>query len=163
MNERETAILAGEYQIINASGSLNGRSSESQELKSVLNRAGDSLIQGNYIINLSDVDYIDSSTMGMFVRFLYQLQAAEKKLVLLSPPESISEVLRMTGLQELMPIADTEEQACELLGVERRRLAGKSEDVNYAQLEKELEELIICSGESGSQKESPQLQKILGR
>ena len=66
---------------------------------------------GDVVVDLSRINYIDSTGIGELVGFLGRFQDAKRKLVLVRPSDQIRKLLRVAHLDELFPIYDTLEEA----------------------------------------------------
>ncbi|MDX1382645.1 MAG: STAS domain-containing protein [Thermoanaerobaculia bacterium] len=75
-------------------------------LKKVLAEDG-----GHVLVDLSQINYIDSTGIGELVGYLGRFQAAKRKLILIEPSDQIRKLLRVAHLDELFPIYDGLEQA----------------------------------------------------
>ena len=80
------------------------------EIKEVL---FDIIEKGNrkLIMDMSKVEYIDSSGLGVLVSVLKKVKASEGKLVLISPKSSVKQILSLTNLDKVFNIQDTLENA----------------------------------------------------
>jgi anti-sigma B factor antagonist len=63
------------------------------------------------VLNLADVNFLDSSGLGLLVRLLARTQRANGGLKLCALPPRVSEILRMTRLQQSLPSYATEADA----------------------------------------------------
>lgn len=63
------------------------------------------------LVDLSEVDYIASLGLSMFITATKSLKLHGLKLVLLRPQPQVEEVFRAAGFDQLMPIEYTEDQA----------------------------------------------------
>lgn len=153
----------GDYILIRVTGLLDGRTRDAQEFARFL-EASAMHADGDFVIDLSKVDYINSSMLGELVRFLYAVQAADHRVVLMAPPPTVEGVLTMTGLGELMPIAGDESKVREILGVAKERQARPVEDVDYGQLADEIEEIILGNDamQAAQKRQHGELRKVLG-
>ncbi len=68
------------------------------------------------LLDMEAVDSISSIGVGMLVRCAKMLREAGAPLVLLTPQPLVASVLKTTRIDEIMPIADTPQQARQLLG-----------------------------------------------
>ena len=66
---------------------------------------------GDIIVDLSKINYIDSTGIGELVGYLGRLQEAKRRLILVRPSDQIRKLLRVAHLDELFPIYDTLEEA----------------------------------------------------
>lgn len=73
-----------------------------------------SLYEG-FILNMSDVNYIDSTGFGMFINFTKKLHARNKKVVAIVTDEFIEELFDISQMNLIIPIVKTEEEAKQLL------------------------------------------------
>jgi anti-sigma B factor antagonist len=82
------------------------------EIKEVL---FDIIEKGNrrLIMDMSRVEYIDSSGLGVLVSVLKKVKHAEGKLVLISPKSSVKQILSLTNLDKVFNIQDNLENAVE--------------------------------------------------
>lgn len=89
-----------------------GRITEGPE-STVLKQQLDSLFEENpyVVLDLGDVQFIDSSGLGLLVRFLTRSKAVQGHLTLCSVPHKVSEVLRISGLKAIFESYDTEAEA----------------------------------------------------
>ncbi len=80
------------------------------EIKEVL---FDIIEKGNrkLIMDMSKVEYIDSSGLGVLVSVLKKVKVSEGKLVLISPKSSVKQILSLTNLDKVFNIQDTLENA----------------------------------------------------
>lgn len=66
------------------------------------------------IINLSKVDYIDSTGIGMLVGSLKQASEAGGGIKIICPNKEVYRLFHITNLTRAFPIYDTEQAALEL-------------------------------------------------
>ena len=59
-----------------------------------------------FIINLSEVPYIDSAALGLLVKCAQSAGQTKKEVVLLAPTENVMKVLDMTHLGKLFTILE---------------------------------------------------------
>jgi anti-sigma B factor antagonist len=69
------------------------------------------------IINLSKVEYLDSTGLGVLIGGLKRLREAEGNLVLVGPALRILRIFEITGLDKIFDIYATEEDAAAKEGV----------------------------------------------
>lgn len=62
-------------------------------------------------VNLADVEFMDSTGLGVLVGVLRRLKERDGELALLAPQASVLRVLTVTGLNKVFPIYDSVEQA----------------------------------------------------
>lgn len=148
----------GEYSLVKISGFLDGRTSESAEAAELLEQPS-SAIQTHHVIDLAAVEYLNSSTIGMLVRFFANAQKAGYQVVLLKPGPSVSNVLDMTGLSHVLPIATNEDEIST-----RLQSAGSpppiADDLDYDELEDEIETIIVKNDPQAT--EAEQLKRLRG-
>ncbi len=77
-------------------------------LKRVLAEGG-----GHVLVDLSKINYIDSTGIGELVGYLGRFQEVQRKLILVEPSDQIRKLLRVAHLDELFPIVDSLEEALE--------------------------------------------------
>lgn len=85
-----------------------GESAEffAQTLQRVLDRD-----RGHVVVDLSKINYIDSTGIGELVGYLGRFRDASRKLILIQPSERIVKLLEVARLAELFPTYDTVEAA----------------------------------------------------
>jgi anti-sigma B factor antagonist len=66
---------------------------------------------GHVLLDLSDVNYMDSTGIGELVGYLVRLRAEERKLILVRPSERIVQLLTVAGVASLFPTYDTVDDA----------------------------------------------------
>jgi anti-sigma B factor antagonist len=81
-----------------------------RELESSLERAA-SERTGAVILDLTDLEYMDSTAVGILVGALHRLKGEERELLLVHPRERIASLLHVANLDSLFEIFDTVEQA----------------------------------------------------
>ncbi len=69
------------------------------------------------IINLSKVEYLDSTGLGVLIGGLKRLREGEGNLVLVGPGMRILRIFEITGLDKIFDIYPTEEEAAAKEGV----------------------------------------------
>lgn len=78
--------------------------------------------KGHVLVDLSRIDYMDSTGVGELVSYLGRFQGRERKLILVDPSQPIRRVLEVARLDEIFPTYDSLEEA---LGAERAPRAGR--------------------------------------
>ena len=68
------------------------------------------------LIDLSKINYIDSTGIGELVGYLGRFQEVQRKLILVKPSEQIRKLLQVAHLDEILPIFDSLEEALEADG-----------------------------------------------
>lgn len=70
-----------------------------------------------FVVDLSQLEYMNSSGVGLLVTLLTKARNADGELVLLSPSKNVSTVLTMMRLQTIFKIFETEESAAAVFSV----------------------------------------------
>ena len=99
-----------EIAVVTIVGSVD--SVDSDALRTFLNNiieAG----QTRLVVDLSDMDFIVSMALGVFVQTYTRLRGADGFLRLVSPQPAILRVIKTTALDRLLPIYDSLAQALE--------------------------------------------------
>jgi len=65
----------------------------------------------NLVLNLRDLDFVDSTGLGAILGRMRQVTAGGGKLVLAAVPPKVLSMLEMAGLASLLPMARTEDEA----------------------------------------------------
>ncbi len=68
------------------------------------------------ILDLSRIDYVDSTGLGELVGYLQRFSEQGRRLVLLNPRTRILNLLKLTRLDEVFPIFEDRAGAIEALG-----------------------------------------------
>lgn len=63
------------------------------------------------IVDLSELAYISSAGLGVFMSYLQELEAKEQKFVICGLNDKVLEVFQILGLDQLLIIKDNEEEA----------------------------------------------------
>ena len=63
------------------------------------------------LVDCQDLHYISSAGLGVFMSYIQELEAQNKKLVLFHMHEKVYKVFEILGLHQLLTIVDTEEKA----------------------------------------------------
>lgn len=71
----------------------------------------------NYHLDCKDLHYISSAGLGVFISFMEVLNANGGKFVFSGMAENVFKVFQLLGLEQLMTIVATREEAEKLLGV----------------------------------------------
>ena len=66
---------------------------------------------GAVILDLTNLEYMDSTAIGVLVGALHRLKSENRDLVLVNPRERIASLLRVAKLDTLFPIYATVEEA----------------------------------------------------
>ena len=67
--------------------------------------------ENNIIFDLTDVEYISSAGIGLFIYYSGELKKSDKQVVIASPTATVKEILNLLTLEKFIPIVDTMEQA----------------------------------------------------
>ncbi len=70
-----------------------------EKVNSLLDEREDSVL-----IDIADVDYIDSTGLGIFISLIKRLKSASKNLILLNPNRSIVKLFEITGLDQVFTL-----------------------------------------------------------
>jgi anti-sigma B factor antagonist len=62
------------------------------------------------IIDMKDVSYIDSASLGVFVRLIKIHQDSGRKIIIFKPQPMIKELFDQTGLSRMLQFCTTEEE-----------------------------------------------------
>ena len=63
------------------------------------------------LVNCQELNYISSAGLGVFMSYIQEFEAQNKKMVLYHMSEKVYKVFEIVGLHQLLTIVDTEEQA----------------------------------------------------
>jgi anti-sigma B factor antagonist len=100
----KTAELDGNAFVVSLTGEIDLHTAP--ELK----RALDGVIQlggTSAVVDLADVSFIDSTTLGVLLRTYSELQGLGGRLVLVASDRRILRTLELTGLDRVLPIERT--------------------------------------------------------
>jgi anti-sigma B factor antagonist len=67
------------------------------------------------LVDLSGLEFITSLGMGMFISCAKSLQRHKARMVLLNPTGLVNEALRAVGIDQVIPIVSSTEEAMRLL------------------------------------------------
>lgn len=67
------------------------------------------------LVNLEELDYISSAGLGVFMSHLQDIDADQKKLIIFGMLDKVYQVFEILGLDQLMTIVKTKEEAIERL------------------------------------------------
>lgn len=70
------------------------------------------------IVNLSKVEYLDSTALGVLIGGLKRMRELDGNMVLVCPNARIRRVFEITGLDKIFDIYEAEEEAAESVGKE---------------------------------------------
>ncbi len=68
----------------------------------------------NIVFDVSELDYISSAGLRVFMLAYNACSANDKKLCLISPNEMVAEVFEISGLNDMIPFYETIEEAVHL-------------------------------------------------
>lgn len=66
-------------------------------------------------LDLTELDFIDSTGLSGLVQLVTRFQEAGKKTVLVNPAEGVLGILKMTSVDKIVPIVENLDRAAELL------------------------------------------------
>lgn len=97
--------------VISFYGELHSAQTETllQKFKAYINKAD------KFILNLTDLEYIDSKGLGCLIRFQSNLKNANKLMVICGVSGKVKKVFSLTRFDQYMNIFDTAENAAEYL------------------------------------------------
>ncbi|MEN6357525.1 MAG: STAS domain-containing protein [Armatimonadota bacterium] len=70
------------------------------------------------MVNLTKVDYLDSTALGVLIGGLKRMREVDGNMVLICPSPRIRRVFEITGLDKIFDIYNSEEDAREVMGKE---------------------------------------------
>ncbi len=70
------------------------------------------------IVNLSKVEYLDSTALGVLIGGLKRMRELDGNMVLVCPNARIRRVFEITGLDKIFDIFEAEDEAAESVGKE---------------------------------------------
>ena len=85
--------------------------SNSASLRAGLLRVITDEIDRGLVVNLSSVNFIDSTGVGVLVGIWHRARACQRCLALAAPSRQARAVLEATGLTKVLPVYDTQAQA----------------------------------------------------
>lgn len=93
------------YLVLEPQGRIGGKSSAEfyTRVKDILSDA----LEGDVILNLSHVDFIDSSGLGALVAINSHLARNKRRLVLTGVMDNLLSLLKVTNLYSILTIADS--------------------------------------------------------
>jgi anti-sigma B factor antagonist len=84
------------------------------EFESALERAANERT-GTVVLDLTDLEYLDSTAVGILVGALHRLKSEDRELVLVKPRERIAGLLRVANLDSLFEIYGSVAEALEAI------------------------------------------------
>lgn len=77
-----------------------------------------------FVIDLTMVEYIDSTALGVLIGGLKRVKALDSNMPLICPIPRIRKIFKITGLDKYFDIFQNETEAIELLGEAQPAVAG---------------------------------------
>ena len=110
-----TRSLRPEVRLVDLEGEVDVYSSTQlkQDLAQIINEGAKYIV-----LNLSRVEYLDSTGLGLLIGALKRLRENEGDLVIVSPNSRIMRVFEITGLYKVFNIYASEAEAFEKEGIE---------------------------------------------
>ena len=105
-------IKEGEILMMNIVGDVDA--SSSIELDTALQAAIDSK-EGRILVNCTNLNYISSAGLGVFMSYIQDIKANDIKMVICGLNEKVYNVFEILGLHQLLTIKTTIEEAKEYL------------------------------------------------
>ena len=84
--------------------------SNSSQFRTALDKHRSSKIK-HYILDMEDVQYFDSTGLGALTTFLQDIEAKKQTVILVNVGESMLEIMRVTKIDQIIPIYDDLEGA----------------------------------------------------
>ncbi len=109
-----TATGHAAYTVVAAEGELD--LNNAPQLRRTLNAAVDAGA-ANLVMDLTEVQFIDSTTLGVLIGAYNRLRPTGGRLAVACPQEKLLNVFRVTGLDRVFLVRDTVEEAA--AGLER--------------------------------------------
>jgi anti-sigma B factor antagonist len=103
-----------ETRVLNVAGEIDVYTS-SQLKEQVLNTIADGV--RHLVLNLSQVEYLDSTGLGVLISALKHLRESQGNLIIVGPSSRITRIFEITGLYKIFTIYDSEEQASAAEGI----------------------------------------------
>ncbi len=110
---RITSVKENEFYFIAIEGDLDASSSIQldQAIEEALSKN-----ETKIIVDCSQLEYISSAGLGVFMSYIQDFQANNISLILCHLSEKVLNVFQILGLDELIKIAATKEEAKNLIG-----------------------------------------------
>ncbi len=70
---------------------------------------------GKYLVDFEELEYISSAGIGVLSSLILHLQKQQGKMIFINVPDRVHELLHLTRLSEIFPIAENVEQALQEL------------------------------------------------
>ncbi len=100
--------FSDKYCVIKVSGEVDA--SSSIHLDEALQKASNADC-AKVLVDCQHLQYISSAGLGVFMSYIQELEAKDKKFVLFNMKEKVYKVFEILGLHQLLTIVDTEEEA----------------------------------------------------
>lgn len=71
---------------------------------------------GKIAIDCSELEYISSAGLGVFMSYIEDMKKDGKKMVIYGVTEKVFNVFQILGLDQLLTLVDTKEKAIEVVG-----------------------------------------------
>jgi len=111
----DTRIEGNSLPVMELSGEIDVYSSRQlkQQMIAVIESGSKEMV-----VDLTDVVYLDSSALGVFIGGLKRMREVNGNILLVCPSERIRRVFEITGLDHIFDIYDTKVEAMQGLGRE---------------------------------------------
>jgi|GEM_PF-3340777 len=152
-----------DYCLVQPSGVLDGHGEEDTAFIELLGQDERDLTE-HHVLDLSDVEYMNSTMLGQVVRFHGALQARDFRLVLLGAHGTVRRVLQETGIDRLVPLVDSKDEVPEALDLKRRQaVRHRPQNLDYDKVAEEIEEIILGGDEAAERlrQQGGELDKLL--
>ncbi len=95
-----------DYFLIEVSGEVDASSSIDLDnaIKSALDK------QVNLLIDLQHLEYISSAGLGVFISYLEEFKAQDRKMILFGLKPKVREVFEILGLQHIIKMVETKSE-----------------------------------------------------
>lgn len=115
MSLLSTFVVKENVLIVRLSGELDHH--EATPLKECWQKELNENLVKHVILNLADVDFMDSSGIGVILGRYKEITYCGGELVICKPNASIQRILEMSGLFKIIRLEQTEQLALDSLGV----------------------------------------------
>lgn len=80
------------------------------------NKLGESIKSNKKIlVDCNDLKYISSAGLGVFMSYIHEMEESEVKMVLFGLSNKVKNVFQILGLDQLIQMVDTQEEAKQLV------------------------------------------------
>jgi anti-sigma B factor antagonist len=121
----ERSLVAGNVPVLRLSGELD-LNSVPDVRRSIRGLIDEGLV--NFIINLTDLDFIDSSGLGVLVGGLARVREKQGEIKITCASKRIIRIFEMTRLTQLFELYPTEEEAARSFRISAQPQQPPSED-----------------------------------